>query len=165
MTTKVSIGLTKGAERKKKTKLRTTTHDSKWLTAARDFRNFSLIFKEKTRQLLILVSKIITVILQIYFRNLKTCKNTSFGFTESQSQVWNNKNSRRSKLQKGELQIYISNGYQLCRSTALILVHNVSMKVPIIIKVLNRYSKVFPIRTTTSHHKKWLLQASSETSR
>ena len=65
----------------------------------------------------------------------------------------NNKNSRRSKLQKGELQIYISNGYQLCRSTAAILAHKVSMKVPLI-KVLNRYSKVFPIRTTTSHHKK-----------
>ena len=65
--------------------------------------HFPKILKEKTRQLLILVSKIITVILQIYFRNLKTCKNTSFGFTESQSQVWNNKNSRGGKLQKGEL--------------------------------------------------------------
>ena len=110
-------------------------------------------FQRKTRQLLILVSEIITVILQIYFQNLKTCKNTSFGFTESDSQVCYNNNSRRSKLQKGELQIYISNGYQLCRSTVPILAHNVSMKVPII-KVLNRYSKVFPIRTTTSHHKK-----------
>ena len=41
-------------------------------------------FQRKTRQLLILVYEIITVILQIYFQNLKTCKNTSFGFTESQ---------------------------------------------------------------------------------
>ena len=137
--------------------------NSQWTCSTElDFAYISLIFKEKTRQLLILVvSKIITVILQIYFRNLKNCKNTLFGFTESESQVGNNNNSRRSKLQKGELQIYISNGYQLCRSTALILVaHNVSMKVPII-KVLNRYSKVFPIRTTTSHHRNLLLQASS----
>lgn len=89
------------------------------------------------------------------FWNLKTCKNTSFGFTESESQVcYNNSSSRRSKLQKGELQIYISNGYQLCRSTALILAHNVSMKVPII-KVLNRYSEVFPIQTITSHQRNY----------
>jgi len=110
-------------------------------------------FQRQTGQLLILVSEIITVILQIYFQNLKTCKNTLFGFTESDSQVWNKNNNRRSKLQKGALQIYISNKYQLCRSTALIFAHNVSMKVPII-KVLKRYSEVFPIRTTTSHHKK-----------
>ena len=84
------------------------------------------------------------------FKNLQ--KYIIWLYRERRSKLHNN-NNRRSKLQKGALQIYISNKYQLCRSTALIFAHNVSMKVPII-KVLKRYSEVFPIRTTTSHHKK-----------